>query len=268
MCKVKKILVVALIVLGVVLVARNTWVGSHVRLWWHQFWEATEESVPPERELARLRMELDNLKSEDDKLVHKLAVQERAIEKLQAKIADHRKALAKQEANLKELNLALASKDDNIVLHGDTFPRAQVEKELKSDFLAFETGEEYLKSQEAHLGELKKDVELRREQRRKLSISRQEMATELQRLETALEKERLAAAQEGEGSDEGHSKVKADIEKLKDRVEGLRKERQEKGTPEDSPIKAARERHERDEALKARIQKRLGGPAEKIVKGD
>jgi chromosome segregation ATPase len=269
MCKwVKKLMVVALIVIGVTLVVRNTWVGSHVRLMWQQFWQEAEESVPPERELERIRMELDSLKSEDDKLVHQLAVQERAVEKLQVKIADLKKALAKQEASLKELHLALESTNDNIVLHGETFTRAQVEKELKADFIAFEKAEDYLNSQQAHLVELKKDVEVLRNQRRELSISRQEMATELQRLETDLKKERMAEAKEGERGDDGHKKVKTDIEKLKDRVEGLRLARQEKGKPDDSPIKAARERHEQDEALKARMKKRLGGPAEKIVKGD
>lgn len=267
MCKWKKFLVVGLIVVGVVFLARNTWVGSHVRLWWQQVSENVKQSVPPERELERLRMELDGLKAEDDRLVDRLAKQEISARKLEAEIADQRKALQEQEAELKQLHQALEqdASASFVVLHGERFSRDLAEKQLKTDFAAFERAEEHLKSREAHLAELNKAVRLGHTHRRELHLQRQQMATELQRLETALEEDKLARAQQEAGSDQGHQKVQADIESLKERIEALHRARELKKELGDSPIKAARERQQQDERLKSRLKLRLSNSETAII---
>jgi len=268
MCSWKKALIAALVVVGVVFVARNTWVGSHVRLWWQQMAEAAQEAVTPEQELERLKMELTNLEDEDKRLVHEEAKQERAIEKLTAEITSERARLKKMEANLKELHEALKATGPEIVLHGEPFSRESVEKEIKADFLVFEKAEQHLKSRQAHLVELKKGLEACRAERREYAIQRQEMGTELEKLATLLKEERRASAQEGKATGEAHRKVQEGIEAFRERMEVARKVRQKNGETGESPIKAARERHELDEALKARMDKRLGAPSQKVVKGD
>jgi hypothetical protein len=256
----KKLAVVGVVVAGAFLLLNNTWAGSHFRLWWKQAKERVRGSVSPEREIERIRMEVANLKSQDGVLIDKVARMAVEAEKLEAAVAGHRKELVKSEASLKAMHAALKGKDELVSLHGERFPRAEVEKELRADFEAFEKEEEHLKSREAHLAELKRGLALNRAKLRDLRLQRERMLTEVQRLDTALAEERRARAlQDSVIDDAAGRKVMADIERLKDEVAVMRKGREERGALEGSAIKEAERRKERQEKLDARMKQRLGG---------
>ncbi len=256
---VKKLVITGFVLAGVYALISNTWIGSHLRLWAKNAAARVQASVTPEREVERLRMEVGSLKTQDERLINKVAQQSVEADKLEALAASQRKDLVKREASLKAMHAALATKESLVSLHGEKFARAEVEKQLRADFEAFEKDEEHLKSREAYLAELKRGLALNKTKLAELRVQREKMLTELQRLETAIAEERRAeAARASVIDDAAHRKIQAEIEAVKDRVAAMSKARQLRGEL-DGPVKAAEQRQEEAARIKARIEQRLGG---------
>jgi hypothetical protein len=256
---IKKLLVTGLVLAGAYALISNTWVGSHLRLWAKSTAARVQSSVSPEREVERLRMEVQALKSQDERLINKVAQQAVEADKLEEAVAAQRKDLARREASMKAMHTALALEGSLVSLHGEKFPRAEVEKQLRLDFEAFEKDEELLRAREAHLAEVKRGLEANKASLSNLRVQREKMLADLQRLETALAEERRAEAVRATAIDDsGHQKIQAEIEAVKDRVAAMTRAREIQGSLE-GPIKAAEKRQEEALRIKARIEQRLGG---------
>lgn len=253
MCK--KLLIAALAVVAALVVAKGTWLGSHFRLACRNAVKDARNSVPPEKEIARLRMELKSLERDDEKHFDKVSRMWVEVENLDKEVATIRKNLAKQEANIRQLRSELGASE--FVLHqGSKYTR----EDLRSDGLAFQAAEENLKSKESNLEARKKHLALEKKKLTELRTTRQNMATELTKLETALAEEKHAqASSESTIDDSSYRNLRKEMNAVRDRIEMLKKKRQLKGELRiDSPSDDAKER---DAAADKFLDARFGDKA-------
>jgi chromosome segregation ATPase len=224
MCK--KIVIAALAVGLGLAVVRGTWVGSHLRWKANKVFNSVKHSVPPEQEIARLRMEVHNLGRDDDRHYDKVARMMVAVDKLDGDVKDLRAKLKKEEARLAKLHTDLAG-EKTFVIHGE---RRYTKDNLRAEALAFKTAEENLKSKEANLDAQRMHLSLEHKKLTELRTVREQMATELQKLETALAQERHAqAASESTIDDSGYRRLRKEMDSVKERIEVLKKKRELRG---------------------------------------
>jgi hypothetical protein len=265
MCK--KVLIAALAVvvaLGVIKVAsggKGPSCCSHIRLWFKQAGAALEERIPPEQEIARLRMELKNLEGEDSKAFEQVARQAVEVEKLEARVNTLKDQLTGDEKRIRTMKTSLTGDSQFVTFEGHRESRARLEGRLLSAGAQFEVDEARLNSMEEQLAAKKQAYDLNHEKLRARKLERQKMLTELQRLETALAKERQAEAREENTLDDSsYLRIRKDMDKVRDRIAVLKKVRDLKG--EGNEEKAAAERREQ-ERRKQYIEKRFGNSSGK-----
>jgi chromosome segregation ATPase len=261
MCK--KVLIAALAVVVALAVVKGTWLGSHIRVWKNCCVTAVRERIPPEQEIQRLRMELDNLSKEDDRHFDLVARQAVEMQKLERRVAGIKKDLGEREARIRTLRTSLANQDKEITLNGESFPRAMVEAQLKMSAGTFQVDEETLHSLEGQLLAQKQVYTMNKTKLSKLKLARQEMLTDLQRLETTLAEERQAQAAERHTLDDaGFIKIRKDMDSVRDRIEVIKQKRLLKGEA-NGPVRAVEERREESKKLDQYIESRFGDKADK-----
>jgi len=262
MCK--KLMIAALAVVVGVGVVSSTRVGSHIRLWWNKSSAWANKQVPPETEIERLKMELDNLTRLDDRYYDQVARQKREVQKLEAKVKTDRSAMAKREAELKEMRLVLTSKDDKAVFHG--FAKDKVQEQFNIDFKQFLADEEGVKADEQNLEELRGTLRENEKKLQELGITRTKMKVRLQTLAKELARERRLQTQNNLALDDSHySAVNQQINELEDRIEQMKIKRDMKGQSSRGPIRAHLEAQEEAKKLEQAAQERFGETDSKKV---
>jgi len=262
MCK-KLLIAVLAVVVGVGVVS-STRLGSHIRLWWNKSSAWAQQQVPPETEIERLKMELDNLSRLDDRYYDQVARQKREVQKLEAKVKTDRSAMAKRETELKEMRLVLTSKDDKAVFHG--FTKDKVQEQFNIDFKQFLADEEGVKADDQNLEELRGTLRENEKKLQELGITRTKMKVRLQTLAKELARERRLQAQNNLAFDDSHySAVNQQINELEDRIEQMKIKRDMKGQSTRGPIRAHLEAQEEQRKLEQAAQERFGETDSKKV---
>jgi len=265
MCK--KLLIAALAVVVGVGVVSSTRLGSHIRLWWNKGSGWACQQVPPETEIERLKMELDNLSRLDDRYYDQVARQKREVQKLEAKLKIDRVNLAKREGELREMRLVLASKDDKAVFHG--FTKDKVQEQFNIDFKQFLADEEGLKADEQNLEEVRGTLRENEKKLQELSVTRTKMKVRLQTLAKELARERRLHTQSSVVFDDNqYSTVNQQINQLEDRVEQMKIKREMRGQSSRGPIRAHLEAQEEQKKLDQAAQERFGETDAKKVAAD
>jgi chromosome segregation ATPase len=222
----KKILLVAVAAVVGLAVVRGTWIGSHLRMKAHRVGHWAQERIPPEQEIARLRMELKGLESDDDKHYDKVARMAVQVEKLERDVSHLKNNVGKEEARIRKLREELTGNVEFVMHDGLRYSK----DDLRTDAMSFQTAEESLKSKEANLQAKRKHLSLERKKLTELRTVREAMATDLQRLETALAEERHAqAASESTIDDSAYRKLRKDMETVRERIDVLKKKRELRG---------------------------------------
>jgi chromosome segregation ATPase len=231
---------------------------SFVRLWIQEARESADESVPPEKEIARLKMELNQLAKEDERHFHKVAVQTVEVKNLQGQVEKLRKDLDAREERILTMKVSLKGEDKLVTYKGEKFRRDELTNELRLAAGTFRVDEELLKAKEEQLSLRKNNLENNRKKLSELKLVRQQMKTELERLENALAQERQAQAQENNTLDDAsYQKLRKEMDSVRDRIEILKTKRALKGEVE-SPIRAAEQRKEQDAAIDRYLETRFG----------
>jgi chromosome segregation ATPase len=253
MCK--KVLIAAIAVVVGLAVVKGTWLGSHLRLRANKIRSWAQQQIPPEQEIARLRMELKNLERDDDKHYDKVARLAVQVDKMEREVKHLRGKIDKQEANLKKLHEDLAGNVEFVLHEGSRYTK----DDLRNDALAFKAAEENLKSKEANLQAKRKLLAIEKKKLSELRTNREQMATQLQQLETALAEERQAqAASESTIDDSAYRNLRRQMESVRDRIELLKKKRELRGEfrVNDTKDEQARQRDaQADKFLDARFGK-------------
>jgi hypothetical protein len=222
----KKVLIAAVAVVIGLAVVKGTWLGSHLRMRACKVRTWVEQSVPPEQEIARLRMELKNLERDDDKHYDKVARMAVQVDRLESEVAKLKGNVNKQESHIRKLREELTGNVEFVLFEGSRYTK----DDLRNDALAFQSLEDNLKSKEANLQAKKKHLTLERKKLTELRTTREQMSTILQRLETSLAEERHAqAASESTIDDSSYRRLRQDMESVRDRIEVLKKKRELRG---------------------------------------
>ena len=255
MCK-KVMLIATLAVVAAVFVVGGPRLASRVRYWKQQIRCAVEERIPPEQEIARLRMEVDNLAHEDERAYDKVARQGREVKKLQARIDEQKKTVALEEKRIREMWSRVSAEEKT---KGGEFITS-----VREAAAAFELQEAKLRSQEEQLAAKKENYELNRKKLFDRELAREKLRTELQRLETALTKERQAQARDKNTLDDGsYLRLQEDVNTIRERIELIKDKRELKGEVQNRNAgRAAEKRREHDARIDKFLETRFGDKAE------
>jgi peptidoglycan hydrolase CwlO-like protein len=228
MCKKLGIAFVAVLV-GVVALRAMPWTGSHVRLWFKELRESVRKEVKPEREIARLKMEVQRLEVDIKK-------QRSAIAEAADDFEDHKRAVAKLEAELSKKgervltlreDLKKAEKDGTtfLVYGGNRYDKATVKADLEDTFRAYTALEKRIDAEKKMLKAREFSLTKAREQYNALVNARDELSAELIELEAQLKSVRAAQTQNKTYFDSSKlGRIKEDLEKAKKRVRIMERE--------------------------------------------
>jgi chromosome segregation ATPase len=259
----KKVLIAALAVVVGLAVVKGTWFGSHLRHQVCDMVKSVKNSVPPEEEIGRLRMELANLAREDDRYFDKVARLAVDVDNLEKKVGKLRTNLTREEVRIRKLKGELTDGAEVVVVEGARVSRS----DLRNSAIAFKNAEDNLKSKEANLEARKRLLALERKKLSELRNKRDEMSTELQRLETALAEERQAqAASESTIDDGNYRQIRKAMDSVRDRINVLKKKRELRG--EFSPATETNQPSEQDVQADKYLDARFSDKKEDVSKKD
>jgi len=251
----KKVLIAGLAVVVGLAVVKGTWIGSHLRLRACKVQSWVNDKIPPEQEIARLRMEVKNLERDDDQHYDKVARMAVQVEKMDRELAKVKTDLSASETRIRKMREELTGNVEFVLHEGSRYTR----DDLRNDALTFQTAEDAYKSKEANLQAKRKHLALERKKLTELRTTREQMSADLQRLETALAEERHAqAASESTIDDSGYRRLRQDMDSVRDRIEVLKKKRELRGEirPTSTATEQTRKRDlEADKFLDARFGK-------------
>jgi chromosome segregation ATPase len=263
MCK--KVLIATLAVVFGLAVVKGTWIGSHLRFNFKRAQTWVNDRVPPEQEIARLRMELDNLGKDDEKYYDKVARQVTDVKAMERKVAGLRRDLSAREASIRDMRTALSRDKDNelVTFNGSRYERTDLQEQIRRDGQNFLADEATLKSKEQHLQAMRKALAINKKKLGDLKIVREQMATELQKLETALAEERQAQAQAAATLDDAdYQRIRKDMDAIHNKIEFLKTKRELKGEAVNGPVKAIEKQREEEAKLDKAIEARFGAKKE------
>jgi len=264
MCK-KLLITVLAVVVGVGVVS-GTRLGSHFRLWWNKAACMAKDSVSPETEVDRLKMELDNLSRLDDRYFDQVARQKREVQKVEAKVKKDQASLVKLEGELKGMREALADKGEFVVYKDSRYKRDQVQEQFTIDFKHFLTMEEGVKADEQHLEALKATLRESEQKVQELATVRSKMKTRLQTLAAKLERERRLQNQGSLAIDESrYAALNKQLDELEDRIGTMEIKRDLKGQTGKGPIRAQEEAKEEQKKLDKLAEDRFGQGTKKVA---
>jgi len=258
----KKVLIAAVAIVVGLVVIKGTWLGSHARHAFKSLRAKVENSIPPEQEIARLKMEIQNLKKEDDKHVDRVARLAVDVEKMERELGAVKTKLASEEARLRDVRKELGD-SSFVVHHGTRYTR----DDLRAQALSFKTAEESVKSREESLQAKRSILALEKKKLNELQTVRNQMAADLETLEAALIQERHAqAASESCIDDSSYRAIRKDMESVRDRIEVLKKKRELRGEIRLPEVANERQKAQNTEADQF-LETRFGDAPRKEVAG-
>jgi chromosome segregation ATPase len=254
----KKVWIAVAAVVVALVVINFTGLRSHLRLWKKQAGGWVQKQIPPEQEIARLRMELDNLARDDDRHFHQVAVQRVEVKKYEAQVEKASQELADREIRIRAMKSALVGEDKFVTYANKQVSRDDLLNELRTSARSFQTDEKTVEAMKKGLAARKQSLKLNEDKLAELKLVRQQMKTELEQLQTALELERQAQASESKTIDDAtYLKTRKELDSVRDRIEIMKEKRTLKGEV-NTPIKAFEERKKLQDEIDAYVKDRFG----------
>jgi len=255
----KKLLIAALAVVVGVGVVSGTRLGSHLRLKWTKAAEWAKAQVPLSEEIERLKMEVVNLKQEDNHYYDQVARQERQVAKLKEKVTKARVALNSQETYIKEMRQALVDeKAGFVVYNGTRYDRKRVELDVRNEALRFLADEKLVKADESNLAVLEETLTSNKARLAGLALQRKEMDAQLLILERELAQQKLREQSAMVIDDGRYGKVSKEIEEARERFALQKAKAELRGEAEKGSIRAQEERKAEVQKLDQAIEDRFG----------
>lgn len=253
-----KKIIIAVVAVGVALGVINfTWLGSHFRALWRDAAKKVERSVPLDREIKRLEMEIDNLKSEKDRLFDEMLRRGVEVKKLEAVVKADKAKLAQSEKSIYAMKQSLKASGEYVTYLEKEFKRDVLQNDLRQLAANFRLDERTVQSKDEQLGLKRRAYENHRKVYGELELARQEMITELERLKTEYAREQeLQAAESKTVATPGFERVRKDMDRLKDRIEEIKMRRELKGDV-DGPVRAHERRKKEQEEIDSYLDKRF-----------
>src|SRR5262249_3193750 len=175
MCK--KALVAGLTVIASLLVVNYFWPEAfgHFFVWCKEKREAAQESIPPEKEIARLRMEIEALEKEDGSHFHSVAKQGAEVRELEREADQLREKRDAAEKRIRAIQASLATSGESVVYESKSFKREELTAELRGSARSFRTLEKRLEAKEAERDAKKQGYQLAKENLEEMRLTRDQM---------------------------------------------------------------------------------------------
>jgi len=259
MCK--KVLIAAVAVVIGLAVVKGTWLGSHLRHSAKRVGQWVETTVPPEQEIARLRMEVQNLKKDDEKHIDKVARLAVEVEKMERELANVKANLTRSEGQLRQVRKELG--DSNfVVFAGQRYTR----DDLRAEALAFKAAEDTVKSKEESIQAKRRILTLEKKKLSELQTVRNQMSADLERLEALLVEERHAqAANQSCIDDSNYLEIRKNMDSVRERIDVLKKKRELRGEMR-LPEVSERQKQQNTEADRF-LEARFGEAKKEVANG-
>lgn len=189
----KKLGIVALIVVAGFLVLRMTKVGSYAGTAWSKIRAGANNQVPVEFEIERIRHEVGQLVPDMKKHLNMIAQEMVAIDNLREEITVARANLEGQKLAVAQMAQDLKDpKAQRIEYRGQQYSRARVGEKLARDVASCKRCEAELKSKEQLLEAKERALEAAREQVAAIKDQKRELEVQIAKLEAEVQNVRLA----------------------------------------------------------------------------
>lgn len=262
----KKVLIATLAVVFGLAVIKGTWLGSHFRLMCNRVRQSVKDRIPPEQEIARLRMEIDNLAKNDEEYYDKVAKEKVEVAKLERSVEALKKDLGRRESSIREMRDALTNAGEQVSFNGNRYDRSELTEQVRLDARSFQADENTMKARDEKLKAMKRNLSINLKKLNDLKVVRQQMSAELQNLETALAEERQAQAQqESTLDDASYQRIRKDMDSIRDRIETLKAKRELKGEASNGPVRATENRRAEDAKIDKYLDTRFGAKKEVVA---
>jgi peptidoglycan hydrolase CwlO-like protein len=226
----KKLIVVALAVVAVAIVLKKTDfgrdVGSHIKHWWASTKKEANDEVSLKWEIERLTDEVNDLSSEDEKLVNQIAKEDVEIKKLKKKLGEmeetqqkHRDVVRTRVTTLQHVQQTNPSKNTT-----------NDERLLESAVAMAKRGDEAIASHKTLIASRENRAAALRQQREELYTTKQELLNKLADLEAQvviLQTEQMKSDDPADNS--RVARVRKSIEEVDTRIQVEKRKREVRG---------------------------------------
>lgn len=228
----KKMVILAAIGFVGVTALRGTKIGSYIRSEVRSAREHAENNIPPEKEIARLRGEVNLLDGDVRRLINHLAKErvgvnehKEKVDELALKQSRDKELLSARADAIKKAEAASADGTQAVTFGTRPMSISAAKQELKDGVKRYEANQKSLNTQEALLANrikvrdtLEKQLEAMKNQKAELSAAVDTMEAELEMLKVQQVENKY------QNDDTRMAKIKEDLRKLKTRVDVKREE--------------------------------------------
>jgi hypothetical protein len=215
----KKMVILAVVGFVAVSVLATTKVGSYIRSEINEARKEAEDSVPPEKEIARLRNEVKLLDKDMMGLVNQLAKERVEVAQLQEKVNDAYTKQEKDKAVLKDRAEAIKKAEGQVVWGNRKLSVDAAKEELALGVKRYEANQKTLDTMDQTLSIRIKNRDILEKQLEAMKNQKQELSIEIDKLESDLTVLKLQQMESKYQTDDTRlAKIKEDMGKLKTRV--------------------------------------------------
>jgi chromosome segregation ATPase len=243
---IKKMVILAVVGFVAVSALSGTKIMSYIRSELRSGQKELEDSIPPEKELARLKSEVEQLDADGKKVNNQLAKAIVEARLLQEEVDALATAQAERKADIQAFGDAIKSATEKVSHNNTVYSSAAAAKaKLEADVAKYKAQQAVLSAKEE---ELKTRISVRddlAQQREKLEGQKTELKLALSKLEAQIIKHRLKQTESKVQTDDSRlAKIKADMDALqkkldiKDEELKLSQPAREVGTPAPQPEKS------------------------------
>jgi chromosome segregation ATPase len=227
---VKKILLGAVIVVGLGALLVGTEATSYFRTSWGKAKQSVKDSVPIEFQIDRARQMVRDIEPEVRNAMQAIARQEVEVARLQKQIQEKETRLAQEKADLLKLNADVQSGKDTFEYAGRKYNREQVTADLARRFDRFKTSEATLATLKKIHQARETSVEGTRQKLENMLTLRRDVNVEIEALEAR--RQMVAAAETADKyhfDDSQMGRVKELVNDLRTRLDVAEKLAQTEG---------------------------------------
>lgn len=236
----KKMIVLGVIGFVVVSALGGTKVASYIRSEIREARERAENSIPPEKEIARLRNELKQLDKDSLIVVNQVATERVAVRELQAKVSE---LTAKQSQDKETLNSraeAIKKAEGHVTFGNRTLSIEAAKAELEEGVKRYATNQKSLDAMEQTLASRIKIRDSLEKQLETLKNQKNELAAAIDAMEAEYNALKLQQMESKYQTDDTRlAKIKDDLRKLKTKVDVEREKLKLMPAALDAPAPAA-----------------------------
>lgn len=221
----KTIALLAASVLGLVVLAKTTNVGSYVSTAWLQAKTAVKESVPTKFEIDRIRNDIATLDQELDRMIQPIAEYKVAVTRLRTEVAAGEEKLNDQKKVLLDATSAVKSGKKELVYGNPprAYPVEQVKHKIAIDFESYKRFEANVKAQRKLLESKEASLAAAQEQLQQFASKKQEFQLQLAQLEAEYQiNEAAAVGNDLKIDNTKASRIAQSLQELKDSIDRQR----------------------------------------------